>query len=173
MSKVNKDLSSYRAVVFDVDGVLSRVTVPMDAEGIPQRTVNVRDGYAIKNASQKGLVLGIITGGYSPAIRQRFLSLGIRHVYMRASMKIEYLTKFVDDTGIPPEDIIYVGDDLPDLEVMERCGYSVAPADACPEVRALADYISPVRGGEGVARDILEEVMKAKGLWMSEESFGW
>ena len=173
MSKINKDLTIFRAILFDVDGVLSRVTVTTDESGNPIRTINVRDGYAIKSACDQGLTLGIITGGYSEAIPARYGALGMKYIYMRASLKEEYLDKFITATGIPQEEIIYVGDDLPDMAVMQRCGLSVAPKDAAPEVRAIADYVSPVMGGFGVARDILEEVMKAGGLWMSEEAFGW
>ncbi len=173
MSKISRDISGFKAVIFDVDGVLSQVTIPVGSDGTPERTVNVRDGYAIKTAIDKGITLGIITGGYSEALPKRYEGLGMKHIYMRVAYKTVALDDFIAKTGIPQEEIIYVGDDLPDLSVMERCGLAVAPVDAVPEVRAIADYISPVPGGMGVARDILEELLKAKGLWMNEKAFGW
>ncbi len=174
MSKLFCSLNNFRAVLFDVDGVLSRQTVPMDIAGNPCRTVNVRDGYAIKKSIDLGITLGIITGGYALSIRDRYAGLGMKHIYMGASNKLEYLARFEKATGILRHEIIYVGDDLPDIPVLEACGLAVAPKDACAEVKAIADYISPVMGGEGVARDILEELLKAKGLWMKgAEAFGW
>lgn len=173
MSKVSIDLSAFEAVIFDVDGVLSLPTIPMGADGVPQRTVNVRDGYAIKTAVDKGIVVGIITGGYSESLPLRYEGLGMKHIYMKVPHKITALRDFIEKTGIGADKIIYVGDDLPDIEVMQYCGFSVAPVDAAPEVRAIAQYISPVLGGMGVARDILEELLKVKGLWMNEASFGW
>lgn len=173
MSKVSIDISTFEAVIFDVDGVLSQITIPMGADGVPQRTVNVRDGYAIKTAIEKGIVVGIITGGYSENLPKRYESLGMKHIYMKVHYKIEALRDFISRTGISAEKIIYVGDDLPDIEVMQYCGFSVAPADAAPEVKAIAKYISPVCGGMGVARDILEELLKVKHLWMNEAAFGW
>ena len=173
MSKVSIDISAFEAVIFDVDGVLSQTTIPMGGDGIPQRTVNVRDGYAIKTAIEKGVVVGIITGGYSENLPKRYEGLGMKHIYMRVPYKIEALRDFISKTGIAAEKIIYVGDDLPDIEVMQYCGFSVAPADAAPEVKAIAKYISPVCGGMGVARDILEELLKVKRLWMNEAAFGW
>ncbi|MDO4771840.1 HAD family hydrolase [Porphyromonas sp.] len=173
MSKLSINISAFEAVIFDVDGVLSQITIPMGSDGVPQRTLNVRDGYAIKMAIEKGITLGIISGGYSEALPKRYEGLGMKHIYMGIPYKIEALRDFIQKTGIPAERIIYVGDDLPDIEVMKYCGFCVAPADAAPEVKAIANYISPVSGGMGVARDILEELLKVKNLWMNETAFGW
>lgn len=173
MSRVSIALSNFKAVIFDVDGVLSKLTVAMGADGNPSRTVNIRDGYAIRQASLSGLTLGIITGGYSSVLPERYGSLGIEHIYMRSARKTEQLDDFIQKTGIQEKDIIYVGDDIPDIPVMERCGLAVAPADAAPEVKAIAGYISPINGGMGVARDILEQLLKAQGHWLNEHAFGW
>lgn len=174
MSKVSIDLSDFSAILFDVDGVLSLPTISTDLDGNPLRTVNVRDGYAIMQASKSGLVLGIITGGGSPLIPKRYNQLGLQHIYMRSRQKMNDLNDFCQKTGITPERIIYCGDDIPDLPVMKAVGFAVAPNDAATEILAIADYISPVSGGQGVARDIIEEVLRAKGKWLSDESaFGW
>ncbi len=174
MSKVAKDLSGIRAVLFDVDGVLSHQTIAIDPQGEPIRTTNVRDGYAIANAKKQGLTLGIITGGRGERTKHRYASLGIEYIYMWANIKLPYLHEFCEETGIALEEIVYCGDDIPDIPVMEVVGVAVAPADAAPEVKAIADYICSAEGGDGVAREILEEVLKAKGLWMTDDkSFGW
>lgn len=173
MSRISINIEKFRAVIFDVDGVLSQLSIGMDANGIPVRTVNVRDGYALSQASKCGIVLGIITGGFSENIPLRYEPLGIQHIYMRAKHKTEQLDDFIAKTGIRDEEIIYVGDDIPDIPVMRRCGLAVAPADAAPEAKEVANYISPVKGGMGVARDVLEQLLKSKGHWLHEESFGW
>lgn len=174
MSTITRDLSGIRAVLFDVDGVLSHQTISLDPHGEPVRTTNVRDGYAIANASKRGLTLGIITGGRGEHTRQRYSALGIQHIYMWANIKLPLLHDFCEKTGIAPEEIIYCGDDIPDVPVMKAVGIAVAPADAVPEVKAIADYICVTKGGDGVAREVLEQVMKAQGLWMNDEgAFGW
>lgn len=173
MSKTHCDLSRFKAIVFDVDGVLSHATVPLGSNGEPQRTVNVRDGYAIKTAIDKGICIAIISGGMSSAIEHRYRLLGMTHIYMGIKHKQEALHDLERQCGFSSQEMIYVGDDLPDLAVMKLCGFAVAPHDAAPEVCAVADYISPICGGNGVARDIIEELLKAKGLWMNEEAFGW
>lgn len=174
MSSFPIDLSHIRAVLFDVDGVLSRVTSALDAVGHPQRTVNVRDGYAIREATKRGVVVGIISGGYSENLPKRYEALGVEYIYMSASIKTEALEDFLTKSGLKAEECLFCGDDIPDIPIMKRCGFSVAPKDAAPEVKAIAKQIIPVKGGEGVARAVLEEVLKMKGLWMQDEhAFGW
>lgn len=138
------------------------------------RTTNVRDGYAIANAVKRGMTLGIITGGRGERTRKRYSALGIRYIYMWANIKLPCLQDFCRETGIAPEEIVYCGDDIPDIPVMQAVGVAVAPADAAPEVKKLADYVCTARGGDGVAREVLEQIMKAQGLWLKdEEAFGW
>ena len=174
MSKIAQDLSHFKAALFDIDGVLSRQTVNMDPAGRPVRTTNVRDGYALAQCVKLGFTVGIITGGKGDQIELRFEPLGVKHMYLWANDKLPCLRDFVEKTGIALEDIIYCGDDIPDLPVMREVGLAVAPSDAVPEAKAVAHYISPVNGGEGVARDILEQVLKAKGLWNKDsEAYGW
>lgn len=174
MSKVSKDLTQIQALLFDLDGVLSHQTITLGQDGQPIRTVNVRDGYAIKHALTCGLVVGIISGGYSESIPRRYRQLGMQHIYMGSAKKTVSLQDFIEKTGITAKEILFCGDDIPDIPVMKQVGLAVAPKDAAPEVKAIAHYISPVNGGEGVARDLIEEVLKAKGQWMhNEEAFGW
>lgn len=173
MSSINYDLTKIRAFIFDVDGVLSREVIPLHPDGDPMRTVNIKDGYALQLAVKKGYEVAIITGAYTEAVKIRFSRLGITRLYMRSAVKIHDYQDFLAKTGLKPEEILYAGDDIPDYEVMKAVGLPVAPADAAPEIKQIATYISLKNGGEGVARDVIEQTMKAQGLWMSDEAFGW
>ncbi|GAD06100.1 3-deoxy-D-manno-octulosonate 8-phosphate phosphatase [Porphyromonas crevioricanis JCM 15906] len=159
--------------MFDMDGVISCSVVPMTAEGEAQRTLNIKDGYALQYAAKQGYVLAIISGGESPAMRERARYLGIPYVYMRVRSKLNCLKDLLDATGLNPEQLIYVGDDIPDLEIMQAVGLPVAPQDAVPEVKAVAGYISRYAGGQGVVRDVIEQTLKAQGRWANGEGWGW
>lgn len=175
MSAINYDLNKIKSFVFDVDGVLSRQTVPHAEDGQPLRTTNVRDGYAIHHALRMGLDVAIITGGRSEIVRKRLEALGVPsdNIYLKSYDKTEQLKHYMDNTGFKAEEIIYVGDDLIDMLVMKQVGLPIAPADACPEIKAIAKHISPVIGGEGVARDIIEQVMKVQGKWIVDDAYYW
>ena len=173
MSTINYDLNKIKAFIFDVDGVLSGSCIPLAPDGEPLRTVNIKDGYALNLACKSGYGVAIITGGDTEAVRKRFSRLGIKHIYMKSSIKIHDYNDYIAKTGYKPEEIIYVGDDIPDYHIMQLVGLPVAPADAAPEIKEISKYISHKKGGEGVARDIIEQVMKTHGKWMSEEAFGW
>ena len=164
MSTINYDLSRIKALAFDVDGVLSSTTVPLHPSGEPMRTVNIKDGYAIQLAVKKGLHIAIITGGRTEAVRIRFEGLGLKDLYMGA---------FRDKYGLTDDEILYMGDDVPDIEVRCECGLPCCPKDAVPEVKSVAKYISYADGGRGCGRDVVEQVLKAHGLWMAEDAFGW
>ncbi len=171
---IDYDLTKIRAIIFDVDGVLSTSTVSMDAEGLPLRTLNVKDGYAINLAGKMGLTVGIISGGKGEQIRRRYENLHVQYIYLESHVKTADLQEILDKTGIQLDEVLYMGDDIPDYEVMQLVGLSCCPADACPEIREIAHYVSPFTGGNGCARDVIEQVMKAQGLWMSDKiAFGW
>ena len=124
-------------------------------------------------AVKLGYEIAIITGGYTDAVRVRYERLGVRHIYMRSAVKIHDFRDFLGKTGLRPEEVAYVGDDIPDYDVMREAGLPVAPADAAPEIKCIARYISHCNGGEGVARDLIEQTLKAQGRWMQDEAFGW
>jgi len=171
---INYDLTKIKAIIFDVDGVLSLNTITMDNDGIPVRTVNIKDGYAIQLAIKKGLDLAIMTGADTENIRRRYERLGMQNVYLKCSMKIAVYEDFISKKGYKDDEIIYVGDDIPDYEIMKRVGCPCCPSDAAPEIRDISVYISNYAGGAGCGRDIIEQVMRAKGLWvMDEKAFGW
>ena len=160
--------------MFDVDGVLSTSTIPMDNDGKPVRSLNIKDGYAVQLAVKKGLHIAIITGGKTEQIRRRYESLGVKHVYIGSSVKMKDFDDLLSKTGITEEEVLYMGDDIPDYEIMQRVGLPCCPADAAPEIKAISKYVSPIQGGYGCGRDVIEQVMKAQGLWMSGmEAFGW
>lgn len=173
MSNINYDLSKIRTFIFDIDGVLSPNSIPLSREGEPMRMVNIKDGFAINLAIKNGFGVAIITGADTENIRVRFSRLGVKDIYMKSSIKINDLNDYMQKTGYKPEEILYAGDDLPDFQVMKTVGLSVAPADAAFEIKGIAKYISHHNGGDGIARDVIEQVMKAQGKWMGEEAFGW
>lgn len=173
MSTINYDLTKIKSFIFDVDGVLSPDSIPLSVEGEPMRMVNIKDGYAINQAIKHGYGVAIITGGDTDAVYKRFERLGVKHIYMKSSIKLNDYNDYISKTGYKPEEIVYAGDDLPDIQVMKTVGLAVAPADASPEVKAVAQYISHKKGGDGVGRDIIEQVMKTQGKWMTDKAFGW
>lgn len=171
---INYDLAKIKAVVFDVDGVLSRDTIPLHPGGEPMRTVNIKDGYAIQLAVKMGLRIAIITGGTSEATVKRYSRLGVEDIYMGCSVKIDTFKAFLAKYGLAPDQVAYMGDDIPDYEVMRRCGCPVCPADACPDIKGISIYVSGREGGRGCARDVLEQVLRAQGKWLQDEkAFGW
>lgn len=174
MSKISYDLKKIKAVAFDVDGVLSTSTIPLGDNGVPRRTVNTKDGFAMQLAVKRGLRLAIITGAVSPGISERYEGLGITEIFTGVGMKLPVFREWMARHGLHPDEVAYVGDDVPDYECMREAGLAVAPADAAPDIMQIAGYVSPATGGNGVARDLLEELMRAQGIWaMSDKAFGW
>ncbi|SMO73429.1 3-deoxy-D-manno-octulosonate 8-phosphate phosphatase (KDO 8-P phosphatase) [Saccharicrinis carchari] len=165
MSNFKEDLMKVKAFAFDVDGVLSAQIITMDAEGIPLRTINIKDGYALQLAIKLGYPIAIITGGNTEAVKKRYHQLGIEDIYMSASEKIPPLNKWLKKRNLKPEEVMYMGDDLPDYPVMDIVGAPVCPADAVEEIKSLCKYISHKNGGEGCARDVIEQVLRAHGKW--------
>jgi 3-deoxy-D-manno-octulosonate 8-phosphate phosphatase (KDO 8-P phosphatase) len=170
---INYDLKKIKALVFDVDGVLSRETIPVALTGEPMRTANIKDGYAIQLAAKCGLHVAIITGARNEAVKVRYKGLGVNDIYIGASVKKECLEELMLMYELSAEEILYMGDDIPDYEVMRICGLPVCPCDAAVEIKQLSKYISPVRGGEGCVRDVIEQVLRAQGKWMEEGAFVW
>ena len=171
---INYDLKKIRAVFFDVDGVLSCETIPQHPNGDPMRTVNIKDGYAMQHAVKCGLILSIITGGRTEAVRIRYEGLGLKDVILGAAVKIKTYNELKDKYNLKDEEIAYVGDDIPDYEVLQKCGLPCCPADAAPEIKDMCTYVSHKNGGQGCARDILEQILKAQDLWMhNSTAFGW
>lgn len=171
---INYNLQKIKALAFDVDGVLSQQTVIMQSDGMPQRTVNIRDGYALQLAAKSGLKVAIITGATVDAVRKRYEVLGIQDVYIGCSRKIDTYQYFLDKYGLQDEEVMYMGDDIPDYEILQRCGLPCCPADAAQEIKQTCTYISPLCGGYGCARDVIEQILAAQGKWMTGiHAFAW
>lgn len=171
---INYDLKRIRAIIFDVDGVLSCETIPLHPSGEPMRTVNIKDGYAIQLAQKQGLRIVIMTGGTTESVRLRYEHLGMEDIYMGCSIKIRTYKMFMEKYELRDDEIIYMGDDIPDYEVMQQCGCPCCPADACPDIKSISKYISRYKGGQGCARDVIEQVLRAQGKWLSDDkAFGW
>ena len=171
---INYDLRRIRAIAFDVDGVLSCSTIPMSPHGDPLRTVNIKDGYAIQLAQKSDLRIAIITGGYDEAIRKRYEKLGVEDIYMRCAVKINTWDEFLKKYNYTDEEVIYVGDDIPDYEIMKRSACPCCPSDACADIKDISCYVSTYAGGKGCGRDIIEQVLRAQGKWLSDaKAFGW
>lgn len=171
---INYDLKKIRAVIFDVDGVLSAETITLSADGEPLRTVNIKDGYAIQLAQKEGLRIVILTGGKTEAVRLRYERLGVEDIFMGCAVKVKTYAEFLEKYSLKDEEIMYVGDDIPDYEVMSRVGCPCCPADACKEIKAVSIYVSNRAGGHGCGRDVIEQVLTAQGKWMSDKTaFGW
>ena len=171
---INYDLQRIRAIVLDVDGVLSAQTITLASDGEPLRTVNIKDGYAIQLACKQELRIGIITGGDTQAVRLRYERLGVKDLYMKTAVKLTAYKDFIEKYGLRDEEVMYMGDDVPDFEVMTRCGCPCCPADACADIKNISLYVSHYSGGQGCVRDIIEQTMRAQNKWMNTaKAFGW
>lgn len=173
MTNFKEGLQHIKAFIFDVDGVLSSPRVLLHPEGDLMRTMNTKDGYAIQHASRRGYPVAIITGGRSESVGLRFKRLGLTDVYLGSSDKMVDFENFLQTYGFEPGDVLYMGDDLPDYEVMKKAGVACCPSDAVEEIKAVAHYISPLAGGMGCARDVIEQVLRLHGRWMDGEPLHW
>ena len=161
-------LGNITTFIFDIDGVLTQCQVLVQNDGDLLRSFNVKDGYAIKQAINQGYRIAIITGGNNIGTRRRFEQLGVTDIYMANHLKIEPLKEYMDKYKLRPEEILYMGDDIPDVAPMKRVGLPTCPQDAVPEVKAVARYISHLGGGQGCVREVIEQVMKVQGKWLTE-----
>lgn len=169
-------LPNIKAFVFDMDGVLNSGMFQIGADGRPVRNLNSKDGYAIQLAVKKGYPVGLISGGTCEGVRKILQGLGVTDIYMGASHKVESWNDFLavnEHLGIQAENVMYMGDDIPDIPVLRLAGLACSPHNAVPEVRAEVDYVSPLMGGAGCARDIIEQTLKVQANWMLEEDFRW
>lgn len=174
MSGIPYDLNKIKAFAFDVDGVLSPSTIPMHISGEPLRMVNIKDGYAIQLAVKMGFPIAIITGGNTEAVRKRFEGLGVKDIFLGASAKLPIYESWLKKYQLCDDEVLYMGDDIPDIEIMRRVGLAVAPRDAAVDIIEIAHYISTFDGGMGCAREIIEQVLRAQNKWMCDKkAFGW
>ena len=166
MSNFKEELSKVKAFVFDVDGVLSDAKIYLHPDSELMRSMNIKDGYAIQYAIRKGYPVCIITGGNSAAVADRFKYLGVSDIYLKSRNKAEDLKDFLSKYDIEIDNVLYMGDDLPDYLVMKEVGFPTCPSDAVEEIKSISMYISDKSGGEGCVRDVIEQVLRLQGKWM-------
>ncbi|NGZ88726.1 KdsC family phosphatase [Psychroflexus maritimus] len=158
-------LNDIKCFVFDVDGVLTNGSLHISEKGQLLRSMNVKDGFALKYAIEKNYEVCIISGGKNEDVKSRLKALGITNVYLGVQDKVEVLDEFLDIYGHTKEQVAYMGDDIPDIYPMKEVKLATCPQDAVPEVKAIAHYISHKKGGENCVRDLIEQVLKVQGNW--------
>lgn len=165
-----KDIKTF---IFDIDGVLTTGSVLVTEAGEMLRSVNIKDGYALQHAIKQGYNIAIISGGNSQGMFHRFKGLGIDEIYLGQKSKKEALENILRDFKVSADKVAYVGDDMPDYPVLKMVGIPCCPADAAKDIQEICKYISPVKGGFGVAREILEKAMKLHNTWWNDETHEW
>lgn len=158
-------LHAITTFIFDVDGVLTDGRLLITEHGELLRTMNARDGYAMKMAIEQGYHVCIITGGRSEGVRKRLEDLGVKAIYLNASDKSSYMRTYMTENNLTPQEVLYMGDDIPDIPVMHMAGLACCPQDAVAEVKAISHYISHRHGGDSCVRDVIEQVLKVHGKW--------
>ncbi|MGB1075168.1 MAG: KdsC family phosphatase [Flavobacteriales bacterium] len=168
------DFSSIKRIAFDYDGVFTNGTILLMPDGSQVRQSTVRDGYALQWAARQGVPISLITGGKEDSVRKRLNALGVQDVHLGCRDKLKVVNSLCqEEWKIDISELAYMGDDMPDLPVLKSCGLSMCPADAVPEVLSACQYISPVGGGQGCVRDVLEKVMKERGIWLAQGVHHW
>ena len=169
MKKYPENLTDITTFIFDIDGVLTDGSVILEPTGEQTRTMNIKDGYALQLAVKRGFKVAIISGGKNEVVRKRFTGLGIHDVYMGADDKWDSFDELKLTYNLTDSEIAYMGDDVPDYEIMTNIGLPTCPNDAVTEIKQISQYISPVSGGKGCVRDIIEKVMRAQDKWFNPE----
>ena len=173
MNDLTEILSHITTFIFDFDGVMTDGRVFCDFEGHPLRATNVKDGYSLQLANKLGYNVAVISGAVCPSTFVRMNSLGVTDVFTGIPNKVLKLKEYMQEKGLKPEEIVFMGDDIPDLNVMKMVGLPACPADAVPEVKEISKFISEKRGGKGAVRDLIEQTLKVQGKWMTAEAYSW
>jgi 3-deoxy-D-manno-octulosonate 8-phosphate phosphatase (KDO 8-P phosphatase) len=173
MANFKEDLVKVKAFIFDIDGVLSHQTINLNSFGVPSRTVNLRDGYALQLAIKKGYYIGVISGSRAREYQKRLRLLGVSDVYLNSRTKLDHFNSFLSKHSLDKSEVLFMGDDIPDFEVMKRAGVAVCPSDADNEIKQISAYISDKKGGEGCVRDVIEQVLRLHDNWMDSDAFTW
>lgn len=173
MTNYKELLPGITTLIFDYDGVMTDGKVILQHDDPPLRSANVRDGYILQLAVKLGYNVVIISGGFSRSMENRFETLKIKDAFIGVKDKLVVYEKYIKEKGISNNQVLYMGDDIPDIPVMKKVGVPVCPLDAAEEVRNISVYISDRKGGDGCVRDIIEQVMKIQGKWLTPEAFTW
>mgnify|MGYP001168925112 FL=1 len=166
-------LSDITTFIFDVDGVLTDGNVILDSSGEMIRTMHTKDGYALQHAVKKGYNIIIITGGNSEMVKKRLEGLGVKAVFLSVHQKLPLMQDYLKKNNIAEKEVLYMGDDIPDLPCLKVVGVSTCPKDAAVEIREASDYISHINGGKGCVRDVLEQTMRVQNKWMDNDAYSW
>ena len=158
-------LPNITTFIFDVDGVLTNGKVLITSQGEMYREMDTKDGYALKCALVQGFKICIISGGTNEGVRDRLKALGVYDIYLGAHHKGEPFQDLLDSYNLSPDEILYMGDDVPDIEVMKQVAVAACPQDAVADVKKISNYISHKKGGEGCVRDIVEQTLRVQGKW--------
>lgn len=161
-------MNNITTFIFDVDGVLTDGTIMVTTNGEMYRNMSIKDGYALKSAVMAGYNVCVISGGSNEGVRKRLEGLGITDIYLGAHQKMLQFEDYCIANNISREQVLYMGDDIPDLPVMQEVGLATCPQDAAPEIKDVSEYISPIKGGKGCGRDVIEQVMRVQGKWMTQ-----
>ncbi|MCQ2278723.1 MAG: HAD hydrolase family protein [Bacteroidales bacterium] len=167
------DLTHIRAFVFDFDGVMTDGSVWTYGDKETVRCGNVKDGYAIQYAVKKGYIIALISGANSQSIVNRMEALGVTQIHTGYPNKMDVYRQFLADNNLKEEEVVCMGDDIPDYEIMSHCGVAACPADAAEEIKQISNYISIFSGGHGCVRDIIEQVLRLHGKWFHPDAVNW
>ena len=173
MTNYKERLHKINTFIFDYDGVLSDGSIITLDDGEAYRTTNVKDGYALQLARKKGYRIAIISGARADCMVHRLKSLLITDIFLGVEDKLKEFHSYIEANGITPEEVLFMGDDIPDYEIMLKAGVAACPADAAEEIRNVAHYISHAGGGKGCVRDVIEQVLKVQNHWMSSDGYKW
>ncbi len=173
MSNFKEKLNNVKAFIFDVDGVFTDGQVYLMPNSEFVRAMNIKDGYAVQHAVKMGYTIGIISGGSSEEVRKRFKNLGVTDIYLKSAHKWDDYEDFRFKYHLEHENILYMGDDVPDAAVMQHVGVPTCPSDAVTEIKEISEYISSAKGGQGCVRDVIEQVLRLQGKWSTDEAFTW
>ncbi|OYT15881.1 MAG: 3-deoxy-D-manno-octulosonate 8-phosphate phosphatase [Bacteroidetes bacterium 4572_77] len=173
MINYKEKLEKITTFIFDYDGVLTDGTIYPSADGEMMRAANVKDGYALQLAVKKGYRVAIISGGQSKTMEKRLQALKIQDVFLGVHNKKEVFNNFLKKYQLIADEVLYMGDDIPDHQLLKMVGVATCPNDAAEEILEIVDYISHKPGGRGAVRDILRQVMKLQGKWFDDDAFFW
>jgi 3-deoxy-D-manno-octulosonate 8-phosphate phosphatase (KDO 8-P phosphatase) len=173
MADFTDKLQKINTFIFDFDGVLSDGKVYVHPDGEMVRATNVKDGYALQYALRKGYNIAVISGGYGESMRLRYRDFPGMEMYLKVSDKIVMFHEYLQKHNLQPENVLMMGDDIPDYKVMQMAGVRCCPADAAEEIKHIADYVSSRPGGNGAVREVIEQVLKAHGKWFEEDACIW
>lgn len=172
MISYKERLPAITTFIFDVDGVLTNGDIAISGDTVI-RTLNSKDGYAMNYAVKKGYPILIITGGHNEDIKRSLETIGIKHIMLRSSNKMKIYDQLKTQLGFVDEEVLYMGDDIPDIPVMKTVGCSTCPQDASVDVKMISHYQSPFLGGRGCVRDVIEQVMRVQGTWLNDDAYVW